>query len=336
MSLNVGVVGCGYWGPNLVRVLDSMPDVRVKTLCDTDASALEKMQARHPAVATTKDYNEVLGDDGIDAVVLTLPAIFHAEYTLRALDAGKHVFVEKPIAMNAEEADRIAAAAAGKNLTVMAGHLLLYHPGVRYMKELVDSGELGRIYYIYSQRLNFGLVRTQENALWSLAPHDISVLLYLLGELPSVVSANGESYIQENVQDTVFAHLAFSDKKLAHVHVSWLDPSRVRRFTVVGEKKMAVFDDVAQAEKVRIFNKSVERPTYSSYGEVFTLRYGDIHIPHVEMSEPLKIECRHFVDCVTGGEKPLTGVSEGRDVVKVLCAAQESLENGGKRVEIVP
>jgi len=333
--LNIAVIGYGYWGPNLVRNFASLPDASVKTVCDSDPKALEKLRSRHPDINCTVDCDEVFNDDSIDAVVLTLPAELHGEFAKQALLSGKHVFVEKPLTMTVPEAEDLIQLVEQTGQILMVGHLLLYHPAVERLKQLVDLGELGPLYYIYAQRVNLGLVRTRENALWSLGPHDISVLLHLLDELPYAVSATGASYLQEGIEDTVFVHLKFSEKKMAHVHVSWLDPHRLRKITVVGQKKMAVFDDVEPLEKIKVFDRGVAPPTsYSSYGDALTLRFGDIYIPHIEMAEPLRLECRHFVDCVLSGSQPRTDVYRGLDVVRVLEAAHHSLKEGGAEIPI--
>jgi predicted dehydrogenase len=333
--LNIAVIGYGYWGPNLVRSFASFPDVKVKVVCDIDLKALDRLQSRLPDIAFTTDSEEIFQDESIHAVVIALPAELHGEFARQALISGKHVFVEKPLALAVSEAEDLVQLSEQTGQILMVGHLLLFHPAVERLKQLIDLGELGLIYYLYSQRLNLGLVRTRENALWSLAPHDVSIMLYLLDELPYAVSATGSSYLQEGIEDTVFIHLKFSEKKMAHIHVSWLDPQRVRRITVVGSKKMAVFNDVEPVEKIKVFDRSFEPPAaYSSYGDALTIRFGDIYIPHVEMAEPLRLECRHFADCVIGGAQPLTNAAQGLEVVRVLDAAHRSLKDGGTEIAI--
>lgn len=333
--VSIGVIGYGYWGPNLVRSFSAMPDVNIKVVCDINPSALDRCRENHPGVELTTDSDDVFRDESVDAVVLALPAELHAEFARQALVSGKHVFVEKPLAMTVPDAEELVDLVDETGQILFVGHLLIYHPAVEQLKKLIDLGELGQIYYLYTQRVNLGIVRTRENALWSLAPHDISVLLYLLDETPCSVSATGASYIQEGIEDTVFVHLKFSERKMAHVHVSWLDPHRVRRITVVGQKKMAVFDDVEPLEKIRIYDRSVEKPSpYSNYGEALAVRFGDINIPHIRMVEPLKMECRHFIDCINQGEQPKTDVSQGLEVVRVLDAAQQSLKEGGAEIII--
>ncbi len=328
--LNIAVIGYGYWGPNLVRNFASFTDVTIKTVCDTDEDALRRLHSRYPNIEVTTDSDDIFRDESINAVVIALPAELHGEYAKQALISGKHVFVEKPLALTVSEAEDIHQLATQTGQILMVGHLLLYHPAVEKLKQLIDIGELGPIYYLYAQRLNLGLVRTRENALWSLAPHDVSIMLYLLDENPQSVSATGASYLQESIEDTVFVHMKFSEKKMAHVHVSWLDPQRVRKITVVGSKKMAVFDDVEPIEKIKIFDRTVEPPaSYSNYGDALSIRFGDIYIPHVEMNEPLRLECRHFIDCIVNGKQPLTNSEQGLKVVRVLDAAHRSLKDGG-------
>lgn len=330
--IGIAVLGYGYWGPNLVRNFASMPDVEVTWVCDSNPVMLEKLAERHPKIRGTANMDDVFADKNTTAVAIAFPAQYHAEIALKAMEHGKHVFIEKPMTLSIEDSEKIVDARKKTGLVVMVGHLLLYNSAVRKMKELIDQGELGDILYLYSQRLNLGLVRTQENALWSLATHDISVALYLLGESPVSVSSKGQWYLSEGVEDTVFTHMRFPGKKMAHMHVSWLDPHRVRRLTVVGEKKMAVLDDVEPSEKLKVFDKGVQSPQYRTFDEVFSLRFGDITIPYVKPSEPLKLECRHFVDCVMKGEEPLSGAASGLEVVRVLDAAQRSLKNGGNEV----
>jgi predicted dehydrogenase len=331
--VTIGVIGYGYWGPNLVRNFAALPEVRIKTVCDIDPAALDRLRENHPGTEIATDSDEVFQDEEIDAVVIALPAELHGEFAKQAIVSGKHVFVEKPLAMSSAEAEELAGLVSETGQILLVGHLLVYHPAVEHLKKLIDLGELGQIYYLYSQRVNLGIVRTRENALWSLGPHDISVLLYLLDESPCSVSAIGASYVQEGIEDTVFVHLKFSERKMAHLHVSWLDPHRLRRITVVGRKKMAVFDDIEPMEKIKIFDRGIDNPMpYTSYGEALAVRFGDINIPYIKMAEPLKLECHHFVDCIARGEQPKTDVFQGLEVVRVLEAAQQSLKEGGAEI----
>jgi predicted dehydrogenase len=333
--ITLGQVGLGYWGPNLLRNFQELSGARVKTVCDLDRDALAQVMERYPGLAGTQDYDDLLDDPEIEAIVVTSSAATHYRLAKPALEAGKHVFVEKPIALQVDQAETLVRLADDRGLTLMVGHLLLYHPAVTRLKELVDGGELGDIYYVYTERRNLGKVRVDENAMWSLAPHDISVVLYLLGEMPEAVAAQGQSYLQPGIEDTVFFTLRFADGRLAHSHVSWLDPHKVRRVTVVGSRQMGIFDDVEPSEKLRIYDKGVDRtPEYSSYGDALTLRFGDIFVPRVEMKEPLRLECQHFLDCIEQGRQPLSSGHNGLQVLRVLDALQRSLDREGRLVTL--
>jgi predicted dehydrogenase len=339
--ITLGQIGLGYWGPNLLRSFDSLPASRVKMICDQDEGALTRLAGRYPHVLLTTEAEHLISDPEIDAVVVTSSSVTHYPLARAALEEGKHAFVEKPIALRIEEAQALVHLAEARNLVLMVGHLLLYHPAVAYLKELIASGELGDVYYLYTARRNLGKIRQDENAMWSLGPHDISVALYLLGEMPVRVSAHGQAYLQQGIEDTVFFTLRFADGRLVHSHVSWLDPHKVRRFTVVGSRKMAVFDDVEPAEKLRIYDKGVDRPhdygraaEYHSYGDALTLRFGDIYVPRIEMQEPLRLECQHFLDCIEQGRQPLSDGRNGLDVLRVLDALQRSLDHEGRLVAL--
>ncbi len=329
MSVTIACVGAGNWGRNLVRVFDGLTDVRLKTICDANEDIRSGLRGQYPEAGVESDFAAVLADPEIDAVVLAVPAVHHFETAWQALEAGKHVYVEKPIALSYDHARQLTELAEGRGLVLMVGHLMEYHPALRLLKQIVDDGELGDILYIYSERVNLGVVRKDENALWSLAPHDISMILHLVDGEPESVSARGACYLQEGIEDVVFANLRFADGKMAQVQVSWLDPHKVRKLTVVGTKKMAVFDDMESAEKVRVYDKAAEKQGYESYGESITLRFGDIVIPHVHPAEPLKLECQHFVDCVQSGDTPVSDGRDGMRVVRVLEAAQRSLMADG-------
>lgn len=329
----VGQIGLGHWGPNLLRNFVALPDSQVKLCCDIDAQARARVAATHPGIETTADYARILEDQEIETVVVSSPAGLHYEHARLALGHGKHVFVEKPIALDVTQAVELVQLAEARDRVLMVGHLLLYHPAVRLLKAYVDSGELGDIRYIYSHRLNLGTVRRDENAMWSLAPHDISVALYLLDQVPEAVSAQGRAYLRPGIHDLVFLTMYFAKGALAHCHVSWLDPHKVRRFTVVGDQKMAVFDDMEAREKIRLYDAGVDLPDVG-YGEHLTLRFGDVYIPRVDMKEPLRLECRHFLDCIKQAAKPLSDGRNGVDVLRVLDAAQQSLEQDGQPVPL--
>jgi predicted dehydrogenase len=333
MMITIGQVGLGQWGPNLLRNFMMLRDCRVKACCDLDQKALDKARALYPDLQTGQDYDQLLADPEIDAIVVSASAAAHYRLAKAALERGKHVFVEKPLALHVAEAEEMVSLARAQDVRLMVGHLLLYHPAVQRLKAYIDAGDLGEIRYIYSQRLNLGQVRRDENAMWSLAPHDISVALYLLAQEPTSVSAQGRDFLRAGIHDLVFLTMHFANGSLAHSHVSWLDPHKVRCFTVVGSQKMAVFDDMAGQEKLRIFDQGVDLPQVG-YGDLHTLRFGDIFIPRVDMREPLHIECQHFVDCVREGKTPLTDGENGLAVLRVLAGAQQSLDQGGNPVSL--
>jgi predicted dehydrogenase len=331
--LKVAIVGVGAWGKNLVRNFHLLSGVDPAWCCDSDPEKLDAILKDYPGMRATSRFEDILTDDSIRAVIIASPAATHHDLAIAALEGGKHVYVEKPLALSAADAEAIAALADKKNLKLMVGHLLLYHPAVRHLKSLVDAGDLGDVFYINSQRVNLGKVRRDENALWSLAPHDVSVILHLLGCMPDSVSAHGESYIRQGVEDVVFLNMKFPDRRMAELQVSWLDPHKVRQIKVVGEKKMAIFDDMESSEKLKIFSKGADGRGYESYGDSLAVRFGDIKIPNINMSEPLRAECRHFADCILEDRRPLTDGANGVRVVKVLEAAQQSMRQGGAPVK---
>ncbi len=317
----VAIVGLGYWGPNLARNFDDLAEIR--WLCDASPDALERFGARYAQARTTTDLDEVLADPELDAVVVATPAVTHYELAKRALEAGKHVLVEKPPAMNAAEAEDLVATSESSGRVLMPGFLLLYHPAVQKVKELVASGELGEVFCVYSNRQNLGKIRTDENALWSLGIHDLSVVLHLLDEEPSEAWAHGNAFLTPGIEDVVFCYLRFPSGRIAHMHLSWLDPHKMRRITVVGREKMVVFDDMELERKVTIYEKGPWQPT-ETYGEWQT-RTGDIFSPKVPSDEPLRAECRHFLDLVRGDGDPLAAARDGLAVVRVCEQLQASL-----------
>ena len=319
----LGVVGLGYWGPNLARNFERLPGSELAWLCDASEGALGRWGAAFPSARTTTRLEDLLGDDALDTVVVATPVPTHAELALRVIEAGKHCFVEKPLARSEEDAERVVEAARAVGRVLMVGHLLEYHPGVEKLEELVRSGELGELRYIYSNRLNLGKHRTDENALWSLGAHDVSVILRLADEEPFNWDAQGESYVKPGVEDVVFALMRFHSGLIAHMHLSWLDPHKERRFTVVGSKRMATFDDMAIERKLTIYDKGIDED-YSSYGE-YIARSGDVFSPRISNEEPLRIECRHFLDCVRDGSEPRTGGESALRVVRVLGRLQRDL-----------
>jgi predicted dehydrogenase len=320
---SVGVVGLGYWGPNLARNFDRLPDVELRWLCDASDEALTRWGSAFPSARTTATLDDLLSDDSLDAVAVATPVASHSELAARVLAAGKHCFVEKPLGRSEQEAKAVVEAARGTDRILMVGHLLEYHPGVEQLGELVRSGELGDLRYIYSNRLNLGKHRQDENALWSLGAHDVSVILRLAGEEPYQCTAEGAAYVKPGVEDVVFALLRFNSGLVAHMHLSWLDPHKERRFTVVGSKRMATFDDMELERKLTVYDKGFDED-YASYGE-YIARSGDVFSPRVSNEEPLRIECRHFVDCIREGREPRSNGDSGLRVVRVLERLQRSL-----------
>ena len=334
-QITIAQIGCGYWGPNLLRNFSAQQGCWVKFVADTNNDRLTYVEANFPRTQTVRDIDSVLADPEIDAVIIATPAASHYELTKQALAAGKHVFVEKPLATSTALADELVTLAAAKKRTLMAGHTFLYNAAVRYAKKLLDEGELGQVYYIYSQRLNLGQVRSDVNAWWNLAPHDVSILLYLMkDELPVSVSAVGVSYIQPGIEDVVFATLTWANGVTGHIHVSWLDPGKVRKMTFVGSRKMVVYDDVGD-DKIMVFDKGVdrvpkigERMDYDQFNYQLIHRTGDVWLPRISFQEPLKVEAAHFLECLRTGQTPLTGPKHARDVVAVLEATQTALQTG--------
>ncbi len=330
----VAVVGAGYWGPNWVRNFYRQSGVEV-TVCDLDVGRLDQIAGEFRGVATTKDLDALLADPTLDAVVVSTPARTHFELGRKVLGAGKHVLIEKPLSFSTQEARELVDIAAHRGVTLMVGHTFEYNPAVIRLRELIQAGELGRIFYTYATRLNLGQIREDVNAMWNLAPHDISILLFLLGELPSRVNARGTAFLQEGIEDVVFMALEFPSGVVSHVHVSWLDPRKDRALTVVGDRKMVVFNDVDNEAKLRIYDKGVSRLATGDSREYFyRLRSGDIHIPRIELTEPLANECQHFLECIRTGARPRTDGENGVRVVQVLEAAQASLKADGAPVQV--
>ncbi|GAB4282518.1 MAG: Gfo/Idh/MocA family oxidoreductase [Coriobacteriia bacterium] len=328
-AIRVGAVGFGYWGPNLVRNLDRLADADLVAACDASEGNRAKLAAAYPDVAVHADLADMLASHELDAVVIATSAPTHYVLARQVLEAGLHCFVEKPLTLTSADALELVKLAEERGVVLMVGHLMVYHSAVEYIKRTIDSGELGDVLYLYAQRLNLGKVRTEENAFWSLAPHDVSVALYLLGETPDSVSASGAAYLNEGVDDTVFANLHFPSGKMVNIHVSWLDPHKVRKFTIVGTKKMLVFDDMQATEKVWIYDKGVVPKQALSYGEDLTLRFGDINVPFLKMGEPLAAEVQHFLDCCRTGSTPRSSGRDGLAVVRILEAVDESIRANG-------
>ena len=326
--LRVGVVGAGAWGRNHVRTVAGLAEAELAAVCDTDTKVRERLARQYPAALVTADVAALLG--AVDAVIVASPAATHAAVAQQAIAAGKPVLVEKPFALSVRDAEAVARQGAERGVPVLAGHLLVYHPAVERLRDMVQKGELGKVFYLYGLRVNLGQVRKDENALWSFGPHDVSVALYLLGEQPVRVAAHGKSYLQPAIEDVVFLAMEFASGVLAHVQMSWLDPHKERKLTVVGARKMVVFDDMEPREKLRIYDKGVDRPPeYGSFGESLAIREGDIFIPRIPAVEPLAAELTHFVRAARGAEPPRASAEDGVRVVRVLEAASRSLARGG-------
>jgi predicted dehydrogenase len=333
MTVRIGVIGAGAWGRNHVRTLMSLNDVELSVVCDVDAARRDAVARQYPGVHVTDSVGEAL--DRADAIVVATPAALHHTVARQAVERGLPVLVEKPFALSVADAEAVAELATQRDVPIVVGHLLVFHPALEMLAALVDRGELGDLFYLYSQRVNLGQVRPDENALWSFGPHDASVALELVKEVPTSVSAHGRSFLQPGIEDVVFMTMAFESGVIANVQMSWLDPHKVRRLTVVGSQKMVVFDDMQPREKLKVFDRGIDRPPeYASYGESLTIREGDIAVPLVPNVEPLRAELQHFADVVAGRATPRVGIEQGVTVVRVLAAATESMARGGEAVRI--
>ena len=332
--IGVACVGTGYWGKNLVRVFHDLQKCTLKVCCDLNEEVLQDLAIQYPNVAMSRDFSDVLRDPDIDAVVLASPAPKHFTMAKAALEAGKHVFVEKPLALHVDEADDLRRTADVHGLVLMVGHLLEYHPAISVLKEFIGSGCLGDVHYIYTQRVNFGIIRKNETVLWSLGPHDVSVVCHLLNREPHTINACGKSYVQKGVEDVVFCNLHFPNRVMGQIHVSWLDPHKIRRLTIVGSQRMAVFDDMEPVEKIRLYENYVKLPDIPGWERTARLHHGPVVVPEFDRSEPLRLECEHFLDCIRFGRRPISDGNDGLRVVRVLDAAQRSLESAGIPIRI--
>lgn len=332
--VRVGIVGLGYWGPNIARALASTPGCELAYACDLDEGNRTRMEGRLPSTVLTDRFDDLLEDDALDAVVIATGAPSHHALGMRVLGAGKHAFIEKPLALTVADARELVTTAEAAGRVLMVGHLLRFHPVFQRLQEIADSGALGRVLYLYTNRLNFGKVRADENALWSLAPHDISLALALAGERPSEVSARGEAFLREGVEDVVFGYLHFPSGLVAHLHVSWLDPHKSRKLTVVGSEGMAVFDDTEAERKLTIYEKASSPSRFDSWGEFQALRTGDVKIPQVPNAEPLLQETTAFVEAIRAGHASVASGDEGLAVVEVLNALQASLDQRGAPIAL--
>jgi predicted dehydrogenase len=330
----IGVVGCGYWGPNLVRNFKSLPNCHVKAVCDLSEARLKHMKSLYPDVEGTTDFKHMLADKDIDAVVIVAPVKHHFPLAKAALEAGKHALIEKPMAASAEECEELIEIAERMGLVLMVGHTFLYSSPVNKIMEIIQAGDIGEIRYINSRRLNLGLFQKDINVAWDLAPHDISIILHILGEFPQVVNCQGNAHVTAGIEDVTNISLTFSKKRFATIQSSWLEPRKIREMTIVGTQRMIVYDDLQTNEKIRIYDTRVERPphhdTFADFH--YSYHYGDSYIPYLKQEEPLGVECQHFVDCIVGGLTPLTSGHKGLELVRILEAASKSLKGKGAPV----
>jgi len=334
-QIKVGVVGCGYWGPNLVRNFRSLPDCNLKIMCDVSEKRLSHLRSLYPEVEGSADYGHMLNGINLDAVVIATAVKSHFPLAKASLLAGKHTFIEKPMASSAHECEELVDIARKNGLVLMTGHTFLYSPAVKKIKEIIAKGDLGEIRYISARRLNLGLFQKDINVAWDLAPHDISIIQHIIGELPSTVNCRGSAHITPGVEDVTTMCLSYPGHRTAIIHSSWLDPRKVREMTIVGSKRMIVYDDVAPLEKIRVFDSRVERPPhYDTFAEFhYAYHYGDVYAPYIKQEEPLKTECQHFLDCIKSGATPLTCGKQGLELVRILEASSESLKQGGAPIE---
>ncbi len=334
-NIGIGIIGCGYWGPNFVRNFNQIEGVSVKYACDLSAERLAHIKGLYPEIITTKDHLSLLKDNDICGIVVATPASKHYKVARDALLYGKNILVEKPIAMDIGEAKKLIKLASEKKKILMVGHTFKFNPSVVKMRELIKSGALGKIYYIYSRRTNLGPLRRDANAIWDLAPHDISIVNYILGKDPLSVSAQGAKYLPHNLEDVAFISIKYPQDILMHIHVSWLDPKKTRELVVVGSRKMAVFDDLNAENPISVYDKSVMKKRfkqeYDSFEEFqMIIMNGSVDHPKVKKGEPLNIECRHFIECIRSNNPPLTDGKDGLEVLKVLAGIHQSLADNGK------
>ncbi len=329
--IRAGVVGCGYWGPNLIRNLRQSPDCQLEIICDASEQRLRHMQRLHPDVATTNNFEDLLKDPELDAVVIATPVRFHFDMAKACLTAGKHVFIEKPMARTVAEGEELVALADRQGLVIMVGHTFLFSPAVRRMKEIIDSGDIGELQYISARRLNLGLFQKDINVAWDLAPHDISIILHLLEEQPVSVSCQGNSHVTRGIEDVTMMYLNFRKNRCAFIQNSWLDPKKVRQMTIVGSRRMIVYDDIEPLEKLKVYDSRVEVPPhYDTFADfTYSYHYGDAYVPYIKQDEPLKLECQHFLECIREETTPITGGRQGLEVVRILEASSVSLRQQG-------
>jgi predicted dehydrogenase len=335
-QLKVGVVGCGYWGPNLIRNFRALADCKLSIMCDVSEERLRHLRMLYPEVETTTDFSHMLNGAGIDAVAIATSVRLHFPMAKASLLAGKHTFIEKPMAASAAECEELVEIAERKGLILMVGHTFLYSPAVRKIKEIVEWGDLGDIRYICARRLNLGLYQKDINVAWDLAPHDISIILHIMEELPLSVNCQGSAHVTPGIEDVTMMCLNFRNNRSAIIHSSWLDPRKTREMTIVGSKRMIVYDDIAAIEKLKIYDARVERPPhYDTFGEFhYAYHYGDMYVPYIKQEEPLRSECQHFLDCIRESISPLTDGKRGLELVRILEASSQSLKQGGGAVQL--
>lgn len=334
-NISVGVVGCGYWGPNLLRNLRGVKDCQVAAMCDLSEARLRHMKSLYPDVTGFTDFETMLAESSLDAVVIAAPVNHHYPLAKASLLAGKHTLIEKPMASSSTECEELIEIADRNGLVLMVGHTFLYSAAVRRITEIVRAGDIGDIRYINARRLNLGLFQKDINVAWDLAPHDISIILHILGEFPTTINCQGNAHVTAGIEDVTNLSLMFPSSRFATIQSSWLEPRKVREMTIVGSRRMIVYDDLQASEKIRIYDVRVERPPhYDTFAEFqYSYHYGDSYIPHIAQEEPLKSECSHFVDCIIGGTEPLTSGRRGLDLVRILEASSESLARHGAPVE---
>lgn len=334
--VNIGVIGCGYWGPNLIRNFNEISDCKVVKVCDLKPGRLKYIGHRYPHIGLTSDYKELLTDSNIDAVCVVTPVSTHYSLAKEALLAGKNVFVEKPLAYSVREAEELVDLARRENKTLMVGQIFEYSPALVKMKEIIQKGEIGELFYLDSLRINLGPPASEVNAIWDLAPHDLSIIFFLTEMEPKEISAFGNSYVRKGLEEMAYISIKFENHVIGHIHVSWLAPCKLRRTQVIGSKKVMVFDDTESVEKVKVFGEGIDtRVNADDFGEFqLTYRAGDVFSPHLDNREPLRIECEHFIECIRTGKRPRTDGISGLRVVKTLEAAQKSLQNDSRWIRV--
>ncbi len=334
----LGLIGCGYWGPLLIRNFKGLPHCRLKTVCDLSDTRLGHVKKLYPDVECITETDQLFADPAIDAIVVATPVQYHYSLAKAALLAGKHVFIEKPMASSSDQCEELIQIAKAAGLVLMVDHTFLYSAAVRKIAEIIEAGDIGDIRYINSRRLNLGLFQKDINVAWDLAPHDISIILYILGEFPVTVNCQGNAHVTPKVEDVTNMSLSFRHKRFATIQSSWLEPRKVREMTIVGSRRMIVYDDLQTHEKIKVYDVRVERPPhYDSFAEFqYWYHYGDSYIPHIHQEEPLKLVCQHFIDCIESGSKPITSGREGLEMVRILEAASASLKANGAPVTLSP